>query len=127
MTSLYIKGTHESPSISLNIDSSEFNITGKSIIEDAETFYQPVLDWFSDFDGSNIDLLIDLEFFNISSSKRILYLLYKLNDIMDKSDAKVSVKWVYQTGDEDMLEVGQDYAYMVNIPFELVEVERAMA
>ena len=127
MTSLYIKGTHESPSISLNIDSSEFSITGKSIIEDAETFYQPVLDWFSDFDGSNIDLLIDLEFFNISSSKRILYLLYKLNDIMDKSDAKVSVKWVYQTGDEDMLEVGQDYAYMVNIPFELVEIERAMA
>lgn len=127
MNSLYIAATHETPRISLNPSTGEYSITGKSIIEDAESFYQPVLDWFSNFSGTNISLSIDLEFFNISSSKRILYLLYKLNDIMDNSSADVSVKWIFQSGDEDMHEVGQDYAYMVNVPFELVEIERELA
>lgn len=127
MNALYIEATHETPLVSLNPDLGEFSISGKSIIEDAENFYQPILDWFSNFSGSTINLVLDLEFFNISSSKRILYLLYKLNDIKDNSNANISVKWIYQAGDEDMHEVGQDYAYMVNIPFELVEVEREMA
>lgn len=127
MNSLYIEATNETPQVSLNPISGEFLISGKSIIEDAEAFYKPVLDWFSDFSGSKISLSIDLEFFNISSSKRILYLLYKLNDIMDNTNTDVSVKWIFQSGDEDMHEVGQDYAYMVNVPFELVEVQRELA
>lgn len=124
MTSLIIEATHETPKIYLDPSIGKYEISGKSIVENAEEFYQPVLDWFSSFNGSKIDLSIDLEFFNISSSKRILYLLYKLNDLMDNKSADVSVRWFFQTGDEDMHEVGQDYAYMVNIPFELVEVER---
>lgn len=127
MNLLYIEATNETPKVSFDPNSGEFLISGKSIIEDAESFYQPILDWLDEYNEADINLTIDLEFFNISSSKRILYLLYKLNDIMDNNVAKVSVKWLYQKGDEDMHEVGQDYAYMVNIPFDVVEVRRQMA
>ncbi len=127
MNPLYIEATNETPRVSFNPSTGEYSISGKSIIEDAESFYQPILDWFANFYGSKITLSIDLEFFNISSSKRILYLLYKLNDIMDEQNTDISVKWFFQSGDEDMHEVGQDYAYMVNVPFDLVEIERQMA
>lgn len=127
MNLFYIESTSQTPKMAFDPNTGEFIISGKSIVEDAESFYQPALDWLSSFDGSKINLTIDLEFFNISSSKRILYLLYKLNDIVDRTQANVNVSWLYQVGDEDMLEVGQDYAYMVNIPFKLVEIERQMA
>jgi hypothetical protein len=29
----------------------------------------------------------------------------------------VRVEWFYRQSDEDMFEVGQDYAYMVRVPF----------
>ena len=60
---------------------------------------------------------IDLEYFNVTSSKRILALLYKLNELSDDG-IHVNVNWYYREGDEDMYEVGQDYAYMVKVPFE---------
>jgi hypothetical protein len=63
---------------------------------------------------------IDLEYFNISSSKRILFLLYKLNELTE-SGMDVKVQWFYRQSDEDMFEVGQDYAYMVKVPFEFKE------
>ncbi|EPB65439.1 hypothetical protein ANCCEY_15497, partial [Ancylostoma ceylanicum] len=48
---------------------------------------------------------IDLEYFNISSSKRILFLLYKLNNLAKNPDC-VRVEWYYREDDEDMFEVG---------------------
>lgn len=125
---LYIKATETTPQISFNSTTGEFFIGGRSIIEDADSFYQPIVDWVAQSNfASPINLVVDLEFFNISSSKRILYLLYKFNDIADQNITTVNVKWLYQKGDEDMMEVGQDYAYMVNIPFELQEIERQLA
>ncbi|MEN9400125.1 MAG: hypothetical protein RL632_1228, partial [Bacteroidota bacterium] len=64
----------------------------------------------------NTVVKIDLEYFNISSSKRILFLLYKLNELSE-AGKQVHVEWYYRQSDEDMYEVGQDYAYMVKVPF----------
>lgn len=125
---LYIKATETTPLVSFNPDNGEFLITGKSITEDADAFFQPIIDWVNQSELKiPVSLVFDLEYFNISSSKRILYLLYKFNELVDQSVASVSVTWLYHKGDEDMMEVGQDYAYMVNIPFEVKEIERQMA
>ena len=128
MQTLFIKATETTPQVSFNGQTGEFFIGGKSITEEADSFFQPVIDWIANNRFyTPITLTIDLEFFNISSSKRILYMLYKFNDMAEQLETPVSVKWLYQKGDEDMMEVGQDYAYMVNIPFELSEIERQLA
>jgi hypothetical protein len=78
--------------------------------------------------GSTV-VKIDLEYFNISSSKRILFLLYKLNELAEVGN-DVHVEWLYRETDEDMYEVGQDYAYMVKVPFvfkEYIDMDIAMA
>lgn len=120
MENLFIKSTALTPEVSFDFSAGDFSIKGKSIPEDAEEFYGPVLKWMDRFmeePSSNVHLTIELEFFNISSSKRILFLMYKLNELANKG-TNVKISWNYKENDDDMFEVGQDYAFMVNIPFE---------
>ena len=37
---------------------------------------------------------------------------------LSENGSDVKVEWLYRDTDEDMYEVGQDYAYMVRVPFE---------
>ncbi len=131
MQPLIIEGTEKTPFVCLDRDQKEFVIRGKSIPTDAEYFFTPVLDWFDEYvkhAKEHTELRIDLDFFNISSSKRILFVLYKLNELIDAGKS-VSIMWFYRYNDDDMLEVGQDYAFMVKIPFEFIEkkVQEPMA
>ncbi|MFT5822940.1 MAG: hypothetical protein ACI8ZM_004197 [Crocinitomix sp.] len=122
MEALYISETLKTPGIIFNPQSGIFSIKGKSIPDDAEEFYKEVLNWFDDYlvrPNSVTEVSIDLEYFNISSSKRLLFLLYKLNDLNSgKNEARI--KWMYNEEDEDMFEVGQDYAFMVKVPFDFI-------
>jgi len=120
MHQLYIKGTEITPEVNFSPKEGIYTIIGKSIPEDADTFYQPILDWLDVFSNNvtgEIHLRIDLEFFNISSSKRILFMMYKLNELVENGE-KVKITWVYRENDDDMFEVGQDYSFMVSVPFD---------
>lgn len=122
MEPLFIDETPKTPGINFNPESGIFSIKGKSIPDDAEGFYSIILDWFDDYllsPNALTEVSIDLEYFNISSSKRLLFLLYKLNDLNDGKNT-VRVKWMYNQDDEDMYEVGQDYAFMVKVPFDFM-------
>ena len=44
-----IEGTEEQPTIILDKGNNQFMFTGKSLIEDPRTFYQPVLDWIDEY------------------------------------------------------------------------------
>jgi len=39
------------------------------------------------------------------------------------SGTSVKVKWYYEEDDEDMLEAGEDYEAIIDLPFEMIEVE----
>ena len=122
MQSLIIEGTAKTPFVKLDPQNNEFVISGRSIPNDAEFFYQPVLEWFDSYVSDPIEetvLRLDLDYFNISSSKRLLFILYKLNDLFETGN-KVKLVWTYRDEDDDMLEVGQDYAFMVKVPFEFI-------
>lgn len=122
MEALRIQATVKTPEVLFDPANNVFEIKGKSIPDNAEEFYQDILNWFDDYVANPLNetvLKIDLEYFNISSSKRLLFLLYKLNEIADSSN-DVKVDWYYNEADEDMFEVGQDYAFMVKFPFNFI-------
>ena len=122
MRPLYIAATHKTPEINFDPANERFEIKGKSIPDDAEAFYHQVLEWFDDYavnPNPNTLVTIDLEYFNISSSKRLLFLLYKLNELNEGKN-NVRINWMYNENDEDMFEVGQDYAFMVKVPFDFI-------
>lgn len=120
MNHLVIEATALTPYIFFNAETGHMEIKGRSIPDQPDDFWIPVLNWFESYIISPTTVTtfsINLEYFNISSSKRILFLLYKLNDIV-KSGHDAKVNWLYRENDEDMFEVGHDYAYMVKVPFE---------
>lgn len=122
MEALRIQATIKTPEVLLDPTNQVFEIKGKSIPDNAEEFYTDILNWFDDYVANPLEttiLKIDLEYFNISSSKRLLFLLYKLNEVA-AAGKTVKVSWYYNESDEDMFEVGQDYAFMVKFPFEFV-------
>ena len=123
METFTTSATETTPFLKLDAGVGEFVIEGKSIPSDAEGFYGPVLSWLNEYvDKPNLKttLVLKLDYFNISSSKRILFIFYKLNELIDAGH-QVSVKWYFHEGEDDMHEVGQDFAFMVNIPFEFIE------
>ncbi len=122
MQPLRIQPTPKTPEIIFDPGNELFKIRGKSIPDDAESFYSPILNWFDDYlvnPNEKTTVVIDLEYFNISSSKRLLFILYKLNELQLTKN-NVRIKWMYNENDEDMFEVGQDYAFMVKIPFDFI-------
>lgn len=123
MDTLLIQATAQTPLVNLNPGTGIMEIKGRSIPDDPEAFWGAVLSWFDDYMSNPVEetlVRIDLEYFNITSSKRILFLLYKLNELVD-SGKKAKVEWYYRQSDEDMYEVGQDYAFMVRVPFDFRE------
>lgn len=123
MDTLLIQATAQTPLVDFNPATGIMEIKGRSIPDDPESFWGVVLTWFDTYMANPLEetlVRIDLEYFNITSSKRILFLLYKLNELVD-SGKKAKVEWYYRQSDEDMYEVGQDYAFMVHVPFDFRE------
>ena len=107
--SLVIEGTINTPSITFDTEKNIFEIAGKSMPEDAVTFFKPVESWVKQFAESSIDEAkfdIRLEYFNTASSKLILGLIKKIAE----SGASITIDWYYMEDDEDMQEVGEHLA-----------------
>ncbi len=130
MEILFRNATPHTPEIDFNPTTGVMQIKGRCIPDEPDNFWLPVLNWFESYLLNPVEITtfqIDLEYFNISSSKRILFLLYKLNELAENGK-EVCVEWHYRDTDEDMFEVGQDYAYMVRVPFKFIEyVENDLA
>ena len=125
MKTLKIDKTDNTPKVNLDRTLGVFEIEGVAAPDDAISFFDPILSWFDDYlnqPNEETVLTLNFDYFNISSSKRILYLLYKLNDLFNKGN-KVKIQWIYNEEDEDMYELGQDYEYMIKAPFEYLTLK----
>lgn len=122
MEDIRIEGTPKTPTVNFITDEGLLEIKGRSIPENSIEFYKPLIDWIESYaqtpkDSTNIN--IQLEYFNTSSSKCILDLFKKLEAI----NQNITINWYYEEDDEDMLEAGEDYEAIINIPFKMIEVE----
>jgi hypothetical protein len=125
MDSINIEGTPKTPTVKFDDSTDTLIIRGRSIPENSIDFYKPLIDWLESFSAGNkegLTLNMELEYFNTSSSKCILDVFKKLENI-SKQGKTVSVKWHYEEDDEDMLEAGEDYDAIIDIAFEMVKVE----
>jgi hypothetical protein len=119
-----IDGTPKTPTISFDLGSGVLEIKGRSIPENSIEFYKPLVDALDKYAGSPksaTNVNIQLEYFNTSSSKCILDVFKKLENI-NKNGSAVTINWHYEEDDEDMLEAGEDYQAIINVPFKMVQV-----
>ncbi|MBN2662574.1 MAG: DUF1987 domain-containing protein [Bacteroidales bacterium] len=122
-----IQGTDDTPKVILDPTPGNpiFEISGRSLPEDVVAFYEPILEWLDEYTGEPLEKTIfdfKLEYFNTASSKLLLDVLLKLEDMYDDGH-DVLVRWHYPEDDEDMEEAGEEYADIVEVPFEQVSYE----
>ncbi|HOP04970.1 MAG TPA: DUF1987 domain-containing protein [Tenuifilaceae bacterium] len=119
MEPLRLAETHFSPEVNLDKDRSRFEFFGKSFPEDAKEFFNPIIDWFMKYVESpnrETTVIFKLDYFNTASSKKIVDLLNVLKEI-HKQKKSIIINWYYKSDDEDMLETGETFSEIVNLPF----------
>lgn len=124
MQVIKIEGTDDTPKVTLdaNPENPFMEISGRSLPEDVVAFYDPILEWLDEYAENPLEktvLNIKLEYFNTASSKLLLDILLKLEDMHDAGN-DVLVRWHFPDDDEDMEEAGEEYEDIVEVPFEQV-------
>ena len=122
MEAIKIKGTEDTPNVVLDAASNIMEISGRSLPEDVSSFYGPILNWLAEYIKSPNPKTVfnfKLVYFNTASSKLILDILMRLEELHNKG-GEVLIKWYYPEDDEDMQEAGNEYADIVEVPFEQI-------
>ncbi len=127
MEDIKIEGTPKTPEVEFKADEGKMLIKGRSIPENSIEFYKPLIDWIENYgneaqDEKPTEVNMQLEYFNTSSSKCILDVFKKLEEVKKKGK-DITINWYYEEDDEDMLEAGEDYQAIIDIPFKMIEVE----
>jgi hypothetical protein len=125
MNNILLDGTPKTPTVHFDAATGLLELRGRSIPENSIEFYRPLIDWIDQYarePKASTKLRVQLEYFNTSSSKCILDLFKKLEAVR-KSGNEVQVLWHYEADDEDMLEAGEDYQAIINLPFKMIQIE----
>ena len=124
MEAIFIESTPKTPEVNFNAEKGIISLKGRSIPEHTVEFYKPLHNWIDKYGESpsaNTSIEIFIEYYNTSSSKSILDLLKRLEGIQENG-TDMLLKWFYEEDDESLMESGEEFKSMVNIPFELVPV-----
>jgi hypothetical protein len=123
MKELKIPSTKNSPEIVLTPDGT-IKIRGRSIHENSIDFFKPVVEWLNEYVKEPADVTcidINLEYFNSASAKIIVNLLQKISYVQLKNK-KFIINWYYEEGDEDILERGEYFSSVLNLPFNFTRI-----
>ena len=123
MKELKISPTRSSPEILLNPDGI-IVIRGRSIHENVADFFAPVEFWISAYveDPAPVTCVdMNLEYFNSASAKVFIHLMEKIKHVTLK-DKKFIFNWYYEYGDEDILERGEYFSSILDVPFNFIKV-----
>ena len=124
MEILKIESTEDNPRIVLDRESNILEISGRSLPEDVNTFYEPMMSWIEEYAKDPLDTTVfnfKLTYFNTASSKIILDILTQFEEMIEEGH-QVLVRWHYPEEDEDLMEAGEEYSEMVDVPFEMVSI-----
>lgn len=125
MNPLKLEPTAKTPRVVFDPDTAVFEISGRSIPEDSVGFYKIIMNWldlYADEISGKANFRFELEYFNTSSSKCLLDLFRKLEDIY-QAGKEINVSWYFDEDDEDMEETGEDYKDMLSVPFDIIPIE----
>lgn len=120
MDVLLLEATQDTPGIMLNKRDGILELAGRSILEDPNSFYDPVIEWLNNYaqqPNSSTVFTFKLTYFNSATSKVIYNMLHVLKDIQG-----MQVEWCYSEGDDDILEAGKEFEEEVEMRFNYRQV-----
>jgi len=135
MKQINIASTEKSPKVTFDPKKHIFEMEGNSRPENVRDFFYPIIDTLKEHfdtiikkgnikdDESIFNFNFKLEYFNSASAKFISDILVIVKSNADQG-VNTKVNWYFEDGDEDMKEVGEDFADMISFPFNFIMVKR---
>ena len=123
MENIEIEGTDKSPSVILNKDTGLIEFQGRSLIEDSEKFFLPLVEWIIEYNENPAEkttVNFKFEYFNTSCSKWLITMAKQMKKLYT-TDHNTAINWYYE--DEDVLEYGEVIRDLVDVPMNMVEIE----
>ena len=127
MNNLLREQSHTTPEIYFDAQTGVFEIKGRSIPENAMKIYRPVMEWIEQYlvsPQSKTIINIRLSFFNTSTSKYLIEMLKKFEEVK-RQGYHVEVFWYYD--DEDIKDIAEDYQGLVDVPMKMILSENIMS
>lgn len=122
MKSLEITETKRLPAINFNAETGILSMKGKSLPDNPLGFFGPVMDWLKEYvetpAGATV-FHVSLEYFNTSTSKFLMQIFQLLQDLYKKGN-DVRICWYYGEDDLDLMESGEEFEGLLNVPFEII-------
>jgi hypothetical protein len=106
MDNLFIEGSDSLPSVELK-NNGLLKISGRALPENAYDFFRPIIVWVKEFSAEEINIEINLEYFNTAVSKQLHDFLRAVEE--NPMNKKINLKWMYEEGDDEILESGEIY------------------
>ena len=124
MDKLEFQPTQKTPYVLLD-PSGKIRFKGRSIPEDVSLFYEDILDWiiaYASAPPSQTVVDIEMEYLNSGTSKYMLKILKIIKDI-ENNGSELKINWIYEEGDDDILERGEYYASILDLKINFIEIE----
>jgi hypothetical protein len=121
--SFHIEPSADTPGVRFDKDDAVLEIFGRSLPENAYSFYEQFITWAESFEPSilsqNLVVRFRLDYFNSSSSRYILELMATLEKRYSDKKA-VHIEWYVDPEDELMIEKGEEYGHLLEFPLKIL-------
>lgn len=119
---LFIKGTSKSPQIDFSAESLLFS--GRSILENTEIFYRPVVNWLKAYLQNPEPLtrmVFQVDYINSASSHFVFRMVSMINEFK-ANGGNISIEWHYHEDDDNIKTLGEDLLSMFPTLFKLIVI-----
>lgn len=119
-----LDSTEDSPKVILDAKNDLLEVSGRSLPEDALSFYAPLLEWLREYikdANPYTEFIVKLDYFNSASSKQIVDMMILLEEANALPDKEVVVNWGYEKDDDIMKIRGQEMESIIELPFKYHE------
>ena len=127
MIALHTEGGTRSPSILFNPETGYFVMEGRSIPENAQDLYAPVLAWLRNYikqPAQETHLEFKLSYFNSSSTEHLLE-MFNILKTVNGQGRQFTARWYREADDEDMEQIAQDFMALIGMQFQIKVVPPA--
>lgn len=125
MEHLQLEATPTSAYVNFNPTTGKIEMSGRSVPENPLEFFNPLTSWLETYRkevAQPLSFDVKLEYFNTSSSKCLLDVFKKIL-LMHRAGIQTEIIWWCEEFDDDMVEAGEDYKEMLNMPFNIKILE----
>ena len=123
MAILDLDATEDLPSVLFDSDKGIFEISKRSLPENAIIFYEPLINYVNEYLNSpkeETNVVFHFDYISTSSTKQVMKMIILFDQLMKSK--KVNLNWNYDKGDVDMLQTGKRLEQLTSMKFIFNEV-----